>query len=63
MTELQKARADWIEAHEQILKLQKELSDSQHQCYELRMKLMVAEFRATTAEAFLKPMARAFVTG
>jgi len=59
MTELQEARAKWLEAEERILKLQKENGDLLHRNYELQMKLYVAEAQAQCAQA----MHEGFVAG
>ncbi len=51
MTELQQARADWLNAESRILDLQRENQRLMQQNHELTMKLICAEVRAMTAEA------------
>ncbi len=54
MTDLQQARADWLDAESRLLKLHKEYSDLQQQFFELQMKCYVMEARAVSAEASMR---------
>jgi hypothetical protein len=58
MTELQQARADYIAALEREQKLMRENADLQKQVFDLRMKLMSAEYQATISETCLKALVR-----
>jgi len=63
MTDLQKARADWLDSESRCLKLQKENSDLGQRVFELEMKLMISQARAESAEIMLTASVRAMLTG
>jgi hypothetical protein len=63
MNDLQKARADWLDAESRCLKLQKENSDLGQRVFELEMKLVVSQARAESAEVMLTASVRAMLTG
>jgi len=59
MNELQKARADWLDAESRILALQKEVQRLTTANFELQMKLHCAQGEA----AIMKGMHEGFVAG
>jgi hypothetical protein len=61
MTDIQKARANWLDAESRILALQKENSDLAQRNYELQMKLSIAEMQATYLQSFSLGLAAAFL--
>jgi hypothetical protein len=50
MTELQEARAKWLDAESRVLELQQQNASLQQEVYELRGKLLTTAFTATMAE-------------
>lgn len=63
MTDLQKARAEWLDAESRCLKLQKENSDLGQRVFELEMKLAVSQAQTMAAETMLTASVRALLTG
>lgn len=59
MTDLQLARADWLDAETRLLALQKENSDLRCRCFELESKLIAAQ----TMEAVWKCSFEGFAIG
>jgi len=59
MSELQEARAKWLDAETRAVELQGQVAKLTHENFELRMKVYAAEFRAIAAEN----MMRGFLTG
>lgn len=62
MTELQQARADWLNAELRVVDLQRENQRLLQQNHELQMRLVSTQFRATIAEAMSTGLAQAMLT-
>lgn len=62
MTELQEARAKWLDSESRNVSLEKEKSDLMHKVFELQMKLVVSQARAQSAEIMLSAAVRAMLT-
>lgn len=62
MTELQQARADWLNAESRIVDLQRENQRLLQQNHELQMNLISMQCRATIAEAMSVGFAQTMLT-
>lgn len=61
LTDLQKARADWLDAESRVCQLQRENMDLRNQVFELTMGKFSAEARAIVSEGLSQSLAAAML--